>query len=202
MKRSPHSFAGPSLIAVLAILAVVTIAPPRAHAKAFGAGLRPLWVGIGGSAGGELGQPTGAGYGNFTLGLRLIPIVPEVTIREGVSGTSDGLRAHHGSIALGARLLLPPLGPVRPTARLAFSHRHDAPIEMFAAQPFKVLFGTAEEITHRSGLETSGGLEVSLGKVVGLWAQGTLVVLPQKGLNTFSGLWEFGVSFAVGPPRP
>ncbi len=190
------------LLPILAILAVATIAPTRAYAKGFGSGLRPLWVGIGGAGGGELGEPVAAGYGSFTVGLRLIPIVPEVIIREGVSGTTTALRQHHGSIALGARVLLPPLGIVRPNLRLAFSHRHDAPLEIFKAQPFKVLFGTAEGITHRSGFETGGGLEISLGKVVGLWGQGTLVVLPTEGHNPVSGLWELGVSFAIGPPRP
>jgi len=186
----------------LALLALATMTPARAHAKGFGSGLKPLWIGIGASGGGELGEPIGAGYGNLTVGLRLIPIVPEVTIREGVSGDSGALRMHHGSIALGARVLMPPLGPVRGTLRLAFSHRHDAPIEIFKAQPFKVLFGTADGISHRSGLETGGGLEIKLGKVVGLWAQGTLVLLPSEGLNPVSGLWEGGVSFAIGPPRP
>ncbi len=190
------------LTALIAILAVGTIAPSRAYGKGFASGLRPLWVGIGGAGGGELGQPIAAGYGSITIGLRLIPIVPEVMIREGVSGDGDGLRLHHGAIALGARLLLPPLGMVRPHLRLAFSHRHDAPIDLFKAQPFKVLFGTAEGITHRSGVETGGGLEVSFSKVVGLWAQGTLVILPTEGENPVSGLWEIGVSFSIGPPSP
>lgn len=190
------------LVAVLAALTMVTITPARAHAKGFGSGLRPLWVGIAGAGGGEIGEPLAAGYGSLTVGLRLIPIVPEVTIREGVSGDRQAIRKHHGAIALGARVLLPPLGPVRPNFRLAFSHRHDAPIDLFQAQPFKVLFGTAEGITHRSGLETGGGLEITFGKVVGLWAQGTLVVLPSQDLNTLSGLWELGVSFSIGPPRP
>jgi hypothetical protein len=190
------------LVSLLAALAVATIAPTHAYAKGFGTGLRPLWVGIGGAGGGELGEPVGAGYGSLTIGLRLIPIVPEVMIREGVSGDATTLRQHHGSIALGARVLLPPLGIVRPHLRLAFSHRHDAPLAIFKSQPFKVLFGTAEGITHRSGVETGGGLEISFGKVMGLWAQGTLVVLPTEGHNPVSGLWELGVSFAIGPPHP
>lgn len=191
-----------AIASLLAILAIATIAPTRADAKGLSSGLRPLWVGIGGAAGGELGQPVGAGYGSLTIGLRLIPIVPEVMIREGVSGDRQAIRKHHGSIALGARLLLPPLGIVRPHLRLAFSHRHDAPIEVFKARPFKVLFGTGDGITHRSGVETGGGLELTFGKVMGLWAQGTLMILPTEGEPPLSGLWELGVSFAIGPPRP
>ena len=190
---------------VLAVLAIgVFAAPATASAGGWASGLRPLWVGIGGGGGGTIGTDEGAGYGSITLGLRLIPIVPEIVLREGFSGKGSTLLHHHGNIGFGARVLLPGLAGLRPHVRLAFSHRHDSPIEVFKAKPLATIFGTAEGITHRSGFETGGGLEVSFGPkgIVGLWVQGTLVVLPSPGLEPVTGIVEGGVSFSAGPRRP
>jgi len=175
-----------------------------ASASSWSTGLKPLWIGIGGGGGGAIGGTEGAGYASVTIGLRLIPIVPEVIIREGLSGEGSTLLHHHGNIALGARFLLPGTPLLRPNLRLAFSHRHDAPFDVFKAKPLAVIFGTAEGITHRSGFETGGGIEVTLDPrgVVGLWVQGTLVVLPSPGLDPVTGIVEGGVSFALGPARP
>lgn len=193
-----------SLVALFALVLTQVSLPSTAFATDWASGLRPLWVGIGGAGGGAIGTSDGAGYASLTVGLRLIPVVPEVTIREGFSGRGSTLLHHHGNIALGARVLLPGLAGLRPNVRLGFSHRHDAPIEVFKAKPLAVIFGTGEGITHRSGIETGGGLELSVGpkKVVGLWFQGTVVVLPSPDLVPVTGLIEGGVSFALGPPRP
>jgi hypothetical protein len=195
-----------SLLVALVCVGLVAV-PGTSQAAGWAADLRPLWVGVGGSGGGTLGSDVGVGYGSITIGLRLIPIVPEVTLREGVAGRGSTLLQHHGNIAFGARFLLPAapgLPGLRPTLRVAFSHRHDSPVEVFKAKPMATIFGTGVGITHRSGIETGGGLELALGpkQIVGVWVQGTLVVLPSPGLDPVTGLVEGGISFALGPRRP
>lgn len=197
-RPAPARLRAAPLFVLLALLALPSVA-----SAGWSTGLRPLHVSLGGAGGGGMGTDLGHGYGTLTIGLRLIPIVPEVTVREGFSGDGS-LQHHHGNIALGARVLLPGLLGFRPNLRVAFSHRHDAPIDVFRSKPFAVLFGTADGITHRSGFETGAGFELSFGpkKVVGVFVQGTLVVLPPANPELVTGLVEAGVSFAIGPPRP
>lgn len=193
----------PSLRPFLPLLLLALLLPASAQAG-WSTGLRPLWISVGGAGGGAFGDDAGHGYGTFTLGLRLIPIVPEITLREGVSASEGQVLQHHGNIALGARILLPGLPFLRPNVRVAFSHRHDSPWELFKSKPAGVLFGTIDGIDHRSGFETGGGVELTFGPkaVVGFFVQGTLVVLPQADLPPVTGLVEAGVSFAIGPRRP
>ncbi len=191
------------ILLILVALMVVTIAPHSAGAS-WAEGLRPLWISVGGAGGGGMGTDVGQGYGTVTVGLRLVPIVPEVTLREGVSGEGATLLHHHGNIALGARILLPGPPFLRPNVRFAFSHRHDAPIDLLRAKPFGVLFGTTEGIAHRAGFETGAGVELNFGpeRIVGLFVPGTLVVLPPANHELFTGLVEAGVTFSLGPLRP
>ena len=193
----------PARLRAAPLFLLLLLCVPSVASAGWSSGLRPLHVSLGGAGGGGMGTDLGHGYATLTVGLRLIPIVPEVTIREGFSGDGE-LRNHHGNIALGARFLLPGLLGFRPNVRLAFSHRHDAPIDVFRAKPLAVLFGTAEGITHRSGVETGAGVELAFGpkKVVGLFVQGTLVILPPANPEPVTGLVEAGITFAIGPPRP
>ncbi|MCO4772318.1 MAG: hypothetical protein KDA24_19950 [Deltaproteobacteria bacterium] len=204
MPRQPRFLLRVRALTLLMLASLFLLATPTTAEAGWSSGLRPLWVSLGGAGGGGISTDQGHGYASLTVGLRLIPIVPEVTIREGVSGRGSTLLHHHGNIALGARLLLPGLPFLRPNVRFAFSHRHDAPMDVFEAKPLAVIFGTASGITHRSGFETGAGIELSFGpkKIVGAYVQGTLVVLPPAQQDLVTGLVEAGVSFSIGPPRP
>lgn len=189
----------PTLAALALSLSILFAAAP-ADAGVFAD--RPLWLALGGSFGGGfpegVGSPKAAGYGTLTLGLRLAPVVPEFTIREGFAGKE--LSEHRGGIAAGVRILLPRFLVLRPQFRVAFSHEHVAPRFLLQAEPFKVLFGTHDAIGHRTGLETGGGLEVYLDpkNIVRAWVQGTLMMFPGQS-QAMSGLWEFGIAFGIGP---
>ncbi len=185
-------------LAVLAILLMTFITPARAYAKGFSE--RPLWTGVGIAGGGTAGDVGGAGALHLTLGLRLIPVVPELTVREGLA---SGPARHVTSIAAGARILLPRLAILRGFVRIGFSHQHELVWSSFKAAPGQALLGVADDINHRSGFETGGGIEVSLGPkgIFGLWVQGTAIVLPGTPGPPLTVLAEGGVSLAFGPRR-
>jgi hypothetical protein len=191
-------------------LALLLILPLTLWATPAQAGLlneRPIWVGVGFSGGGALTTPVetfGTGYGHLHLSLRLLPVAPEVILREGIAGKRGGLPFHHGGLAAGVRILLPKFLVLRPSLRVAFSHEHRTTWAHLKTEPIKVIFGVAEGIEHRSGAETGFGLELQLDPKghVHLALDGTAQFLfADDGWDpgTFTGLWEIGVRFALGP---
>ncbi|MBN93723.1 MAG: hypothetical protein CL928_06550 [Deltaproteobacteria bacterium] len=166
-------------------------------------GGRPLWIGVGGAMGGRVsleGESPGALMGDLGVGLRLLPIVPEVGLRLGPSGDPAIVL---GSFWAGVRVMLPSPPFLRPNFRIAFSHMNELEGAKWSAAPFQGLFGTHPDVRHRPGLETSIGLELMADpkKVLGIWAQATAIVLPDQQGPPFTGLIEIGVSFEAGPNK-
>jgi hypothetical protein len=189
-----------TLMIALACLSATMLSttPARAGAKPFSE--RIVWMGIGGAGGLSAGEVAGVGYLNFTLGLRFLPVVPEFTLREGIRGKA-GAETHIGGVAAGARFLLPRLLIARGYFRVAFSHQHEVQWDHFLGAPFKTLIGVDDGINHRSGFETSGGVELKLGPkgILGLWVQGTLMVFPETAGPPVTAAIEGGLSIALGP---
>lgn len=165
---------------------------------------RPLWVEVGGSFGGGLPlpgvSPLGSASGHLTVGLRLLPVVPEFEIREGFAGGPDGVEQHQAGIVAGARILLPRLLLLRGSVRAAFTHQHLASMSLFREKTAGVLFGTASGLSHRTGFETGLALELYVDpkSVVRVIGQSHLLFFPGQDLPIM-GLWEIGVAFGVGP---
>lgn len=182
----------------LLFLSVCTLlaAPPTANA--FPLGERPFSFGIGGSAAIAGIEESSVGYANLTIGLRFIPLVPEITVREGLG--RDPLH-HLTSIAAGARVLLPKLLIVRGTFRFAFSHQHELLFTKAQADPGKAIFGIHDEMTHRSGFETGMGLELMPDPkgIFGIFAQVNALFFPESAGPPFYVLGEVGISLSVGP---
>jgi|GEM_PF-1557364 len=189
---------------LLPLLLVALLSTP-AHAGLLNE--RPIWIGGGLSGGGALTTPVqtfAGGFGHLNLSVRLIPVVPELILREGVFGKKSRLPFHHGGLAAGVRVLLPRFLVVRPSFRVAFSHEHRTTWEHLKAEPLKVIFGVADGIEHRTGAETGFGLEATLDPKghIHLGLDGTLQMLfADDGFDpgTFTGLWEVSVKFALGP---
>ncbi len=189
-----------SSVALLALpLAIaIAIAPESAQAGTFPSNERPVWIGVGGSGAIAGIEDSGVGYFNLTLGLRLAPVVPEVTIREGIGRDPT----HHiTSIAAGARFLMPALGILRANVRVAFSHQHELPFPKLLDDPAAAIFGVHPAMTHRTGFETGAGLDLKLDPKghIGLFGQVNAIFLPGSEGPPFYVLGELGVSFAVGP---
>jgi len=161
---------------------------------------RVVWMGFGGGGGVSGGDVSGVGYLNFTFGLRLLPVVPEFSLRDGLRGTT-GVDTHVGGVAIGARFLLPRLLIARGYFRLAFSQQHEIPWDRFLEAPLQSVFGFGEGLSHRSGFEGGGGVEIKLGPkgIVGLWAQGTVLVFPESAGPPVTAVVEAGLSLALGP---
>ena len=180
-----------------AVLALVLLLLPAA-AEAGPLGERPVWFGLGGAGGIGVVEDSALGYVNLTIGLRLIPVVPELTIREGIGADP---KRHLTSIAAGARFLFPKLAVLRGSARIAFAHQHETRWEALLEDVPAGLFGTHEETVHRTGFEGGLGLDLMLDPngIVGIWGQINALVFPATlGPPTYV-LGELGVSFAVGP---
>jgi len=188
-------------LALLLILTSFCPGPAHASAPVFLMGEHPIWMGIGGSGGGSATEVGGVGHLSLTLGLRLVPVVPELTIREGFA---SGPTRHVTGIAAGARFIFPETKGIRPFARVMFAHQHELEFPQFKAEPAKALLGVQGDTTHRTGFELGGGIEAVFGKkrIFGLWVQGTAVVLPATAGPDLYVLGEAGVSFAVGPRLP
>lgn len=193
MRPSPRSF-----LLVVLLTTLFSTTPAHAGAKPFSE--RPVWLGLGGAGGISAGEVSGVAYFNLTLGLRLAPIVPEFTLRQGLRGKGSA-EMQVGGVAVGARFLLPRLLATRGYFRLAFSQQHEVQWDHFLGAPMKTLFGVGEGLTHRSGFETGGGVELRLGPrgVVGFWAQGTLLVFPGTAGPPVTTVLEAGLSFSIGP---
>ena len=187
-------------LARLSICALMVFSTTPARAGAIPLSERPVWIGLGVAGGASGLDPSGVGYFQFTLGIRLLPVVPEFTLRQGFRGKGEA-ETPLGGVALGARFLLPKLLIVRGYFRVAFSQQHEVEWEYFLEKPMQTLFGVGEGLTHRSGFETGGGLELSLGPkgIVGLWVQGTLLVFPTSEGPPVTTILEGGISFALGP---
>jgi hypothetical protein len=185
------------LLISLSIAAAIAI-PSTASAGAFPSGERPIWIGVGGSGAVAGVENSGVGYFNLSLGLRLLPVAPEVTIREGVGRDPT----HHiTSIAAGARFLMPKLLMLRANFRVAFSHQHELPFTKFLQDPGPAIFGVHDEMIHRTGFETGAGLDVKLdpGGFIGIFGQINALFFPGSEGPPFYVLGEAGVSFAFGP---
>jgi hypothetical protein len=172
--------------------------PTAASAGTLPSNERPVWFGIGGAGAVAGMENSGVGFFNLTLGLRLLPLVPEVTIREGLGREPT----HHlTSIAAGVRILLPKLLMLRVGLRFAFAHQHELLLAKAIADPAGALFGVNPEMTHRSGFETGIGLDVKLDPkgIVGLFGQFNAIFLPVTAGPPFYILGELGLSIAVGP---
>ena len=187
-----------TLLCCLGAMLLFTAAPAHAAKKPLSE--RIVWLGLGGGGGLSGGDVSGVGYLNFTLGVRLLPVVPEFSLREGFRG-KDGVEMHIGGVAVGARFLLPKLLIARGYFRLAFSHQHEVQWEYFLDRPFKTLFGVDDGLTHRSGFEAGGGVEVKLGPkgIFGLWAQATVLVFPLTAGPPVTAVIEGGLSISIGP---
>ena len=173
------------------------------------AGERPVWFGIGAGFGGTAPAPfDGGGIGAaLTVGLRLLPVSPELILREGVAGLgSDDLR-HVGGIGGGVRILLPRLAIVRATVRVAFAHQHELAWDLYTESvesAFKSTFGVHDKIVHRTGFEVGGGLEVTPipGGPLGIYGQLSAIVLPGTQGPPLTVTAEIGLAIAVGKPLP
>lgn len=189
-----------TLSIMLACFAAAVLCTTSANAAVKPFSERIVWMGFGAAGGLSGGEVAGVGYLNFTLGLRFFPVVPEFTLREGIRGRAEA-QTHIGGVAAGARFLLPKLGPVRGYFRVAFSHQHEVQWDHFLGAPFKTLFGVDDGINHRSGFETSGGVELKLGPkgILGLWVQATLMVFPETAGPPVTAAAEGGLSIAFGP---
>jgi hypothetical protein len=186
---------GPALLSVIApvlLAAPASAAPPP----------RPVWVAGSLGGGGEPGFTDGAAFGALAVGLRLLPVVPEFGFREGIAGGS-AIRREQGGIWFGVRFMPPAPQPFAPSFRFAFSHRHDAPIDVFLANPGKVLFGVSPGIVHRTGFETGAGLDVLLDRngILGLFTQVTAVVMLDGQGWPLAVLGEVGLALHVGKPK-
>lgn len=188
-----------SILPLLVIL--TTLAPLDASAAGLLPGMRPLWTGVGGGGGPTIPEGQGAGYGHITLGLRLLPVVPELTLREGVAAVGTSEMRQVGTVAAGARFLLPSLPILVPSLRIAFSHQHEAPWSIFVAQPMATLFGTGAGITHRTGFEAGAGLELRLDPkgIVSIWTQANALVYPGSKGPPVTVVIEGGIAFSAGP---
>lgn len=193
----------PRAVPFLLLLFVAGLCTRDAHARepVFLVGEHPIWTAIGGAGGGTAEEVGGIGHISLTLGLRLIPVVPEITIREGFASAPT---RHVTGIAAGARFLLPEIKGIRPFARFAFAHQHELDFELFKEMPGRALLGIHYAMTHRTGFETGGGIEAVFGerRIFGVWIQATAVVLPATQGPDLYVLGEAGVSFAVGPRVP
>ncbi len=188
----------PLFLAAVAFVGVLLTAPRGAHSKPLSE--RVLWLGFGGSGGVAAGDFGGVSYLNFTLGVRLLPVVPEVTLREGMRGQAE-VQTHVSGVAVSARFLLPKLLAARGFLRVGFSHQNEAPWATFLDSPGETLFGVGDGIDRRSGFEAGGGLELKLGPkgIVGLWLQGTALVFPLTDGPPVTIIAEGGLSFGLGP---
>jgi len=137
---------------------------------------------------------------DVSLGLRLLPIVPELGLRLGPSGDPATVL---GNFWAGLRVMLPAPPFLRPNFRIAFSHMNELESSRWDQAPFQGLFGTHPDTRHRPGFETSLGLELMADpkKVLGIWVQATAIVLPDDLGPPFTGLIEFGLSFEAGPNK-
>lgn len=183
---------------MLTLFVAIAIAISATPASAMPSGERPFYLGLGGSGAVAGLEDSGVGYFNLTLGLRLLPVVPEVTIREGFGRNPT----HHlTSIAAGARFLLPKLLMLRASFRVAFSHQHEIAMSKFVEDPGAALFGVHDATVHRTGFETGAGLDVKLDPkgIVGVFGQVNAIFLPVSAGPPFYVLGEAGISFAFGP---
>lgn len=164
-------------------------------------GVRPLWTAIGASGGPTIAGGEAAAYGHLSLGLRLMPVVPELTLREGIVGAGTPTMRQVGSFAAGARFLLPALPILVPSFRVAFSHQHEQPWAEFQEAPLASVFGVHQKITHRTGFEAGGGIELCLDPkgILSLWVQGTAMVYPGSAGPPVTVLVEGGIAFSAGP---
>ena len=191
-----------TLVTIASLIAAL-LSTSVAHGGSPGllSGERPLWTGVGLSGGGTAEEVGGVGHLSVTLGLRLIPVVPELTLREGLASNP---RRHVTGIAAGARFLFPEVGPVRPFARVMFAHQHELQGDLFVDMPWRALVGIHYAMTHRTGVEAGGGIEIPFGgrRHFGAYVQATAVVLPATQGPDLYVLGEAGVSFAFGPRLP
>lgn len=189
-----------SLILLGASLCVVA-APAPAGAVGLVQG-RLLRADLGLAWGGRLGDGSapGALYSNFTLGLQLLPVVPEIGFRIGTS-PNPSLSLIDGVV--GVRLLFPTPPLVRPSLRLAFVAQNELSMDKTRSEPFRALFGTHPATVHREGLEADLALHFLFDPhgVFGLWTQASaLVFLDDDGISPlFTGLLEGGITLAFGP---
>jgi hypothetical protein len=181
-------------------------APEAPEAPKPMAGERPIWFGIGSGFSGTAPEEfVGAGVAfNFTVGLRFLPISPELILREGVAGLGTDGQRHIAGIGGGVRILFPRLLLARATARVAFAHQHELPWDEYTASigsAVKSSFGVHDDIGHRSGFEVGGGLELSApGFPLGFYTQVTAIVLPGTAGPPVTLQTELGLSIAVGKP--
>jgi hypothetical protein len=190
-------------VPILLALAGLTIPllPGQAEAAVLLPGHRLFWNGIAGSFGPTFGGEGPAVYGSIRLGLRLLPIVPELRLREGVAASGKPDERQVGGVAAGARVLLPAPPVLIPSFFVAFSHQHEVPMAAFRKAPLQSLFGVGEGIVHRSGFETGIGLELRPDPtgVFGIWADGTALIYPGTPGPPVTLLAEIGISLSFGP---
>jgi len=200
VETQPRAHLHPTWVGVM-VLCLSTLLGASAAQAGILYGGRPLWIGVGGATGGRValeGDNTGAIMGGLGIGLRLLPIVPEVGVRIGPAGDPATVL---GNFWAGVRVMLPAPPFLRPNFRIAFSHMNELEGAKWEETPFQGLFGTHPDVRHRPGFETSIGLELMADpkKILGIWVQATALILPDELGPPFTGLIEFGVSFEAGP---
>jgi hypothetical protein len=193
------------LRSTLLLLALLT-APDLATAGPM-AGERPVWFGIGPGFSGTAPAPdVGGGIAtHFTLGLRLLPVSPELILRDGIAGLGSSNLRHVGGVGAGVRFLLPKLAILRGTFRVAFAHQHELAWGLYTeniGSVLKATFGVHEKIVHRTGFELGGGLELTPipGGPLGFYVQVNAIVLPETEGPAVTVMTELGLSVAVGKP--
>ena len=190
----------PKIVHTTIVLLLLSFASP-ANAAGLLPGARPFWNGIGLSFGSTVGPAAPVIYGHLTLGLRLMILVPELTLREGVVGSGTPSARQVGDVAAGVRILLPSIPILVPSLRVAFTHQHELPWADFTAMPIQALLGVHKNTTHRTGIEGGLGLELRpdpLG-VLGIWAQANALVFPGTPGPPVTVLAEIGIALSFGP---
>jgi len=194
----------------IAFLFLFSVLPVVASAAPPGpmSGERPVWFGIGSGFSGTAPEEfVGGGLAaNFTVGLRFIPVSPELILREGVAGLGTDEQRHIAGIGGGIKILFPRLLVARASARVAFAHQHELEWEKYRKSIGSALestFGVHEDIAHRSGFELGGGLELSAPTFpLGFYAMVSAIVLPGTAGPPLTVQTELGLSIAVGKPLP
>ncbi len=102
-----------------------------------------------------------------------------------------------GTIVVAGRYRL----PHRLYVGAGFAHNHETPWLLAKQAPVQVTLGSAQGITHRSGLHGNFGVDWPLHRRLGLAAQLTADVYPDMGgPPVYMGL-EVGLTLDVGKPR-
>jgi hypothetical protein len=150
------------LVALLAGLAALTLAPREAQAEAQAIEVQPaptgeiqLALGLGGE--GSSWRGDGAGFGTLQLSYRFRDLVaPYFLARVGYAAVDQRMLTF---LSIGGQIW-GRIGKVRPFARFGLVHQHEETMSSVADEPFGAIFGVGDGIRHRAGLDGGLGVDV------------------------------------------